>query len=108
MHKPKKIIAIYNELKSSIGQDQSDKELLLAAHQILGAFEKGNSPRTSNISISEGALPLEYRELTEAFSDGGWQIMMHETAILNEYYADEKDEISESVKIDNWFLGLAA
>ena len=42
------------------------------------------------------------------WEDRALTIMMHETAILNEYYADEKDEISESVKIDNWFLGLAA
>jgi len=108
MHKPKKIIAIYDELKSSIGQDQSDKDLLVAAHQILRAFEKRNSPKASKIRVSEGALPLEYQELTEAFSDGGWKIMNHETAILDDYYADEKDEISEAVKIDNWFLGLAA
>ena len=108
MNRLKKIIAIFYELKATIGEFQSDKELLSAAHQILGAYEKKDVRSPANIRLRENKDPIEYRDLSEAFEDGGWQVMHYETTLMNDYYADEKDEISERVLIDHLFSGVGA
>ena len=101
MNNAQKVRAIYLELRQAIGEEHSDKELLVLSHGIVDSYQKSRES-TPNFSLRLGSIPFEQRDLTEAFSDGGWNVMSYETELMSYYHEEHRDHISDNMSIESW------
>ena len=85
-NRPKKIRAIFWELRATLDSSFSSREILELASEILKSRDEQRVDRSHQEYRGSG-LFFE-RDLTSAFSDGGWHVLDYESDRLNKIYDD--------------------
>ena len=90
-NRPQKIRDIFWELRASLDSSYSSREILELASEILKSRDEQKVDR-SHQEIRGPGLFFE-RDLTSAFSDGGWHVLDYESDRLNKIYDDWDPEV---------------
>ena len=107
MSNPRKIKEIFVELKASIGDLETDQNLLRLASEVVVTFKKesGNDPIAS---IAESRRDFASMDLATAMSDGGWRIMNEETELMREHFRHAGESECGNREIYDRLFGLVA
>ena len=78
MTKPSRVRDVFAELRRSVGDRATLRELLGCAAALVELFDRDeNEPR---FELRTGITPLSQWALDAAFADGGWRVLGHEAA----------------------------
>ena len=86
MNRSKKIRSIYRELRASVGDRFTSKDLLEIANTLITADGKLKTDKFTQLRAARRTF--EELDLDEAFADGGWRVMRREKTIVNALHDD--------------------
>lgn len=81
-----RVLAVYRELRLSVGQQVPASEVLSCAASLVELFsDDADEPR---FELRVGRLPFEHQPVDVAFADGGWRVLSLE---WDEMGTDDED-----------------
>ena len=86
MQRAAAVLAVYRELRQSIGHKVSASEVLSCAASLVELFT--TDADEPHFETRVGSLPFEYQAVDVAFADGGWRVLSLEWADMS---ADDAD-----------------
>ena len=87
------VLAVYRELRHSVGQQVPASEVLSCAASLVELFTiDADEP---HFDMRLGGLPFEHQAVDVAFADGGWRVLSLEWAQM---CADDADASWEHVR----------
>ena len=107
MSNPRKIKEIFVELKASIGDLESDRDLLRLASELVLTYKK-QTQKGPVASIAEYRKDFASMDLVTAMSDGGWRIMEEETELMREHFGHVGECENDVYPRFEQLFGLAA
>jgi len=90
MNKSRQIREVFAELRRSIGDRASPRDLLVCAASLVDLFDQdANEPQ---FELRTGGTPFAQWSLDAAFADGGWRVLGFEAANEDEIEREERQE----------------
>ena len=102
MNRPQQVRAVFQELRRTVGDRFSARELLEQAAALVDLFAVPED--NTRFELRRGGLPFEEWSLDVAMADGGWRILNDE---YRQTLALQRQEAQE-IMIHNGLVRLAA
>ena len=106
MNKARQIREVFSELRRSIGDRASPRDLLECAASLVELFDQDEGE--PNFELRTGGTPFSNWSLDAAFSDGGWRVLGFESANEEQIERDEREERFFHNKLARYALEMAA
>ncbi len=91
MNRPQQVRAVYQEMRRTVGDRFSARELLEQAAALVDLFAIPED--NSRFELRTGGVPFEEWSLDAAMADGGWRILNHEYRQTLALHREEAEEI---------------
>ncbi|MDQ5909314.1 MAG: hypothetical protein QG599_1409 [Pseudomonadota bacterium] len=102
MNRPQQVRAVFQELRRTVGDRFTARELLEQAAALVELFTVPED--TSSFELRTGGIPFEEWSLDVAMADGGWRILNYE---YRQTLAQRRRD-AEEIMIHNGLARLAA
>jgi hypothetical protein len=106
MNRPTKLRAIYQELRTALGDQVPAGEILYSATKLVELATEENLGVLT--SLREPRPTREELPVDEAISDGGWRLLSQEGSIINATFGGEEIDACKRAKLHEYGVGIGA
>ena len=97
MNRPQRVRAVFQELRQTVGDRFSARELLEQAASLVDLFAVKDDP--SRFELRTGGVPFEEWSLDRAMADGGWRILNHEYRRNRAFWAEQAEDVMIDINL---------
>jgi hypothetical protein len=97
MNRPQRVRAVFQELRQTVGDRFSARELLEQAASLVDLFAVKDD--LSRFELRTGGVPFEEWSLDRAMADGGWRILNHEYRRNRAFWAEQAEDVMIDINL---------